>query len=105
MERVLTRVSALDPGVPLANRGTPIAHLHVTSVPVPIAGIAEPHQSTVEIILRAVWQGLFTMAEGELLIDRVRRHRLPLSAIDGRLSAGGEPASGTVLTRHSRTVS
>ena len=38
----------------------------------PVTGIAEPHQSTAEGILRAVGQGLFTAAEAELLIDRIR---------------------------------
>jgi hypothetical protein len=35
-------------------------------------GIAEPHQSTVAAIVRALEQGLFTAAEAGLLIDRVR---------------------------------
>lgn len=44
----------------------------------PVAGIAEPHQSTVAGILRAVGQGLFTAAEADLLIDRIRSITLPL---------------------------
>ena len=39
-----------------------------------VAGIAEPHQSTVAVILRAVGLGLFTAAEADVLIDRVRAH-------------------------------
>jgi hypothetical protein len=35
--------------------------------------VAEPHQSTVAAILSAAQQGLFTVAEAELMIDRVRR--------------------------------
>jgi hypothetical protein len=38
----------------------------------PVAGIAESHQSTVAVILRAVGLGLFTTAEADMLIDRVR---------------------------------
>lgn len=40
----------------------------------PTAGIAEPHQSTVATILRAVGQGLFTAAEADTLIERIRAH-------------------------------
>jgi hypothetical protein len=40
----------------------------------PVAGIAEPHQSTVTTILRAVGLGLFTAAEADMLIDRIRAH-------------------------------
>ncbi|SFP06035.1 hypothetical protein SAMN05421810_101839 [Amycolatopsis arida] len=80
-----------------------MAHLHTTSVPVPVAGIAEPHQSTVEVILRGVRQGLFTMAEGELLIDRVRARGVPIN--DGRLPSGGELAPEAVQISRNRTVS
>lgn len=64
----------------------------------PLAGIAEPHQSTVAAILRAVGRGLFTVAEAETLIDRLRVHvtampiaspiTSPLSVEDGYPSAG-----------------
>ena len=40
----------------------------------PTLGIAEPHQTTVDGILRAVGQGLFTAAEADMLIDRIRAH-------------------------------
>ena len=57
-----------------------------------VARIAGPHQSTVTTILRAVELGLFTAAQAELMIDRVRAHltalpiatpiTLPLSVAD-----------------------
>lgn len=49
---------------------------HVDPIPgaVPVAGIAEPHQLTVAAIMRAAGNGLFTVAEAELLIDRVRAY-------------------------------
>lgn len=37
-----------------------------------LVGIAEPHQSTVASILGAVALGLFSAAEAELMIDRIR---------------------------------
>jgi len=37
-----------------------------------VLGIAEPHQSTVAAILRAAGEGLFTTAEAELMIGRLR---------------------------------
>jgi hypothetical protein len=43
----------------------------------PVTGIAEPHQTTVATILRAVGLGLFTAAEADLLIDRIRTHASP----------------------------
>jgi hypothetical protein len=39
---------------------------------VDLAGFAKPHQSTVVEILRAVRQELFTAAEAEVLINRIR---------------------------------
>jgi hypothetical protein len=57
--------------------------------PVPVAGIAEPHQSTVAAILRAVALGVFTVAQADIMIDRVRAHltalpvALPSSVADG----------------------
>jgi hypothetical protein len=51
-----------------------VAHVDPILSAAPIAGIAEPHQSTVAGILHAVGQGLFTVSEAELLIDRVRAH-------------------------------
>jgi hypothetical protein len=43
-----------------------------------VARVAGPHQSTVATILRAVERGLFTAAEAEMMIDRVRAHRIAL---------------------------
>ena len=40
----------------------------------PLSGVAQPHQSTVDAILRAARQGLFTEVEAQQLIDRVRHH-------------------------------
>lgn len=40
----------------------------------PVARIAGPHQSTVATILRAVELGLFTTADADMMIDRVRAH-------------------------------
>ncbi|TDP98144.1 hypothetical protein [Labedaea rhizosphaerae] len=64
-----------------------MAHLDIAPVSGTVAGIAEPHRSTIEAILTAVWQGLFTTAEGEQLIERVLR--LPLSVGDDRPGPGG----------------
>ncbi|WP_156094080.1 hypothetical protein [Lentzea aerocolonigenes] len=49
-----------------------MAHLDQPSVPAPVAGIAEPHQSTVAAVLSAAGLGLFSAAEAELAIDRIR---------------------------------
>lgn len=38
----------------------------------PVLGIAEPHQSTVAAILRSAGHGLFTAAEAESMISRLR---------------------------------
>lgn len=51
-----------------------MAHIDPILGTAPVAGIAEPHQSTVAVILRAVGLGLFTAAEADLLIDRIRAH-------------------------------
>lgn len=52
---------------------------HIDPIPAgPVAGIAEPHQGTVATILRAVELGLFTAAEADMLIDRVRAHVTPV---------------------------
>ncbi len=51
-----------------------MAHDHSILGTAPVAGIAGPHQSTVAAILRAAEMGLFTAAQAELLIDRVRAH-------------------------------
>jgi hypothetical protein len=44
---------------------------------VPITGIAEPHQSAVTTIRRAALQGVFSTAEADLLIERLRAHAIP----------------------------
>jgi hypothetical protein len=56
--------------------------------------IAEPHQSTVAAIVRAVERGLFTTAQAQIMIDRVRAHLTP-RPITG---ADMPPSSGTRLT-------
>jgi hypothetical protein len=48
-----------------------VAHLKLISSG-PFEGIAEAHQSCVVTIVRAAEQGLFTEAEADFLIDRVR---------------------------------
>lgn len=48
-----------------------MAHLKLISAG-PFEGIAEPHRSIVVTILGAVEQGLFSEAEADMLIDRVR---------------------------------
>lgn len=47
---------------------------HIDQLPAgaPLAGIAEPHQSTAASIQRAAGLGLFSVAEAELMIDRIR---------------------------------
>ena len=44
----------------------------------PVARIAGPHQSTVTTILRAVELGLFTAADADMMIDRVRARLIAL---------------------------
>jgi hypothetical protein len=63
-----------------------MAHIDPSLSTAPVAGIAEPHQSTVATILRAVELGLFTAAQAELLIDRVRAHltALPVTSLTRR---------------------
>jgi hypothetical protein len=51
-----------------------MAHTDPIPTTAPVAGIAEPHQSTAATILRAAQMGLFTAAQAELLIRRVRAH-------------------------------
>lgn len=83
----------------------------------PVARIAGPHQSTVATILRAVELGLFTAAQADLMIDRVRAHltALPITtpitgpAVSPSSVADGVPAtisglaSDTLLTGPDRT--
>jgi len=50
-----------------------MAHLdQIPAATTATAGIAEPHQSTVASIQHAVGLGLFSAAEAELMIDRIR---------------------------------
>lgn len=46
-----------------------------------VAGIAEPHQRTVDGILRAVRQGVFTAAEADMLIDRIQERAIAASEL------------------------
>jgi hypothetical protein len=55
-----------------------VAHLKLVSAG-PFEGIAEPHQSIVVTILGAVEQGVFSDAEADMLIDRVRELSLRLA--------------------------
>lgn len=80
---------------------------YLTPGAMPVIGIAEPHQSTVAAILSAARQGLFTAAEAELLIDRVRKHvtTFPLPDRDGLSSTGSEQqVSGPLPVSPDRTV-
>lgn len=72
----------------------------------PVAGIAEPHQSTVATILRAAQRGLFTAAEAGLMIDRVRAGlaTLPLSIKDSRPCGGNTHTLETRSDSPNRTV-
>lgn len=88
-KRVLFTESALDPGMTASDQGTPMAQLDqlpATTAVAGIAGIADPHQSTVASIQRAVMSGLFSAAEAELMIDRIR-------ALATRDTAEGPPDS------------
>jgi hypothetical protein len=63
----------------------------------PVAKVAGPHQSTVATILRAVELGLFTAADADLMIDRVRAHLIalpitsPITAPVASLSSASPP--------------
>jgi hypothetical protein len=93
------RASALDPGLDLSRqKGRSMAHLQGKSGTAFVAGIAEPHQSTVAAIPRAVRQGLLTETEAQPLIDRVGAGEI------GCPSEGGEPPRGVVV-RPGSTVS
>ena len=74
----------------------------------PVLGIAVPHQSTVDGILRAVRQGVFTAAEADLLIDRIRLHASapPVeSPVSGEDSAPGGHATSARPHTPDETVS
>ena len=49
-----------------------MAHADQSPHPVPVAGIAEPHQSAVTAILRAALQGVYSDEEAGMLIERIR---------------------------------
>jgi hypothetical protein len=58
----------------------------------PVAGIAEPHQSAVTAILCAALQGVFSAAEADLLIERIRARATPsASPITDGLDALNSP--------------
>jgi hypothetical protein len=77
----------------------------------PILGIAVPHQSTVDGILRAVRQGVFTAAEADVLIGRIRVHASaspiepPVSVEDSVAAAPGGHATNAVPHGPGETVS
>jgi hypothetical protein len=83
-----------------------VAHLDLILTTAPVAKIAGPHRSTVAAILRAARRGLFTAAEAELLIDRLRTHAatFPLTASDGLPSTGSGLTSSALPIRPNRTV-
>jgi hypothetical protein len=94
MKRVIFQISALDPGIPQGNRGiNPMAHPDLVLTTAQVAGIAEPHRSTVAAILRATEQGLFSAAEAQLMIDRVRTQ-----GVTSPLPTSGLPSTGSGQT-------
>lgn len=58
-------------------RVTPMAHPDQSPITAPVAGIAEPHQSAVTAVLHAALQGVFSAAEADLLIERIRARATP----------------------------
>jgi len=54
-----------------------MAHPDQSPNAAPVAGIAEPHRSAVSAVLRAVLQGVFSAAEADLLIERIRACATP----------------------------
>lgn len=70
-----------------------MARIDPVPIPTPVAGIAGPHQSTVTTILRAVELGLFTAAQADMLIDRVRAHLTALPVALPSSVAAGFPAA------------
>ncbi|MDX8052778.1 hypothetical protein SK571_25640 [Lentzea sp. BCCO 10_0798] len=83
-----------------------MAQLDQSPATAPVTGIAEPRQNTVSVILRGVRLGLFTAAEADLMIDRVRALTIksPPSAGDGYPFAGNGHAVGNLLSDPNRTV-
>jgi hypothetical protein len=80
-----------------------VAHLDLILTTAPVAKIAEPHRSAVAAILRAARQGLFTAAEAELLIDRVRTN-VTTFVEDSLPSMGSGLTSSILPIRPDRTV-
>lgn len=66
--------------------------------------IAEPHRSTVAAIRNAAGQGLFTAAEAEMLIDRVRTHvpTMPMPTEDSSRASPQTFPIGPERTFHDR---
>lgn len=54
-----------------------MAHPYQSPHAAPVTEIAEPHQSAVTAILLAALQGVFSAAEADLLIERIRAHSIP----------------------------
>lgn len=83
-----------------------MAHLDLSPTTAPTTGIAEPHQSTVSAIQRGVQLGLFTAADADLMIDRVRALAtgLPPSIGGSDLLAGNGHAAGTLPVSPDGTV-
>src|SRR5688572_12533527 len=99
------------PGTPVRRQPTegpiPMAHIDPILRAAPVARIAGPHQSTVTTILRAVELGLFTAAQADLMIDRVRAHltALPVTSPVALSSvADGVPAPVVGLASDTLTV-
>lgn len=80
-----------------------MAHLDLSPATVPLA---DPHQSTVSAIQRGVRLGLFTAAEADLMIDRVRARvtRSPFLLEGGNPFAGSGHVEKGFLNHPDRTV-
>lgn len=83
-----------------------MAQLDLSPATAPVTGIAEPHQNTVSVILRGVRLDLFTAAEADLMIDRVRAltTKSPSSAGDGYPFTGNGHAAGNLPSDPNGTV-
>jgi hypothetical protein len=106
VERVGFRESALDLGVTRPTEelfhGTSRLESHDRAC----SGNRGAHQSTVSVIQRGVRLGLFTAAEAELMIDRVRAlaTRSPLLTEGSYSFTGDGYATGNLLGDANRTV-
>jgi hypothetical protein len=68
------------PGTPVGHQlteGPPDGPSGPSSSTAPVAGVAEPQQSTVTAVLRAALQGVFGEAEADRLIERIRARAIP----------------------------